>query len=327
MRILASLSLFLSFLGTPALAADAPKTRVAILMFDGVQIIDFAAPYEVFGQADFDVFTVSEDGGPVTTAMDLAVNVDHGFADAPPADILLVPGGDVHDAMANKALLEWITKRSESSDYVFSVCTGSLILASTGLLDGYAATTFHRAFETLEHDFPEVDVIRDQRWVESGKFITSAGLASAIDTALHVFSKVKGVRAAREVAMHLEYDWSPDGGFVRGLMADQFMRSPEGGYGFPEGTMVDEVFSLGDTQYWETEYVVESPLDAKAFLALMRERARMDKALDVLPLPDPMKLAWQYESDRGGHWRASFDVTNVESANRYRVVGKVMRLD
>src|SRR5690606_10246758 len=112
------------------------------LLFDGVQIIDFAGPYEVFGQAGFGVTTLSHDGKAVTTAMGLRVTPDAAFDAAPALDVLLVPGGDVQDAERDPKVLAFVRGHARSSRHVLSVCTGSFILAGAGLLDGLRATTF-----------------------------------------------------------------------------------------------------------------------------------------------------------------------------------------
>ena len=307
-------------------AKQEEKTRVLILMFDGVEIIDFAGPYEVFGQAGFEVHTVSRDGKKVKSAMGLSVNVDYSFDNAPAADIITVPGGNVQDTAKDSATLAWIRERAEPAKQVLSICTGADILASTGLLDGHSATTFHNNFDRMEKAFPKVTVVRDKRWVDAGKLVTSAGLASGIDAALHVVANIKGMNAARSTALHLEYDWSAESGFIRGLMADQFSRMPSPEITFPEGTHFEKSSSVGDKTYWETDYEVSSPLGPTAMLALMRTHAQKDPALKVLPLPDPMQLAWQYKSKRGGHWRLSFKATDAQADGRYRIVAKVMNL-
>lgn len=292
-------------LSAPAHAAhvhDGAEATVAILMFDGVQIIDFAAPYEVFGQARFNVFTVSADGTPVTTAMGLVVNVDHDFDDAPAADIVLVPGGNVDTVRKDDATLAWLRSRSGSADHVLSVCTGSFILADAGLLDGGQATTFHRAFTAFEEEYPEVTLLRDRRWVDSGKLVTSAGLASGIDAALHVVAERLGVRRARSIALHLEYDWSPEQGFIRGLMADRHVRMPERDLELPEGTVIDTVLQLGDTERWEIEYRVDSPWSPEELVAQLADAAAADAALSVTETASPLETGWRYESEHGGRW-------------------------
>lgn len=297
---------------------DDAEATVAILMFDGVQIIDFAAPYEVFGQAHFNVYTVSADAGPVTTAMGLNVNVDHGFEDAPPADIVLVPGGDVDTVRKDEATLTWLRQRSSASDRLLSVCTGSFILADAGLLDGGRATTFHRAFNNFEREYPDVTLVRDQRWVDSGKIVTSAGLASGIDASLHVVAQRLGVRRARAIALHLEYDWSPEQGFVRGLMADRHIRMPAQDFEFPEGTEIDTVLQLGDERHWEIEYEIESPWSSEELIAHMADVAARDAALIVIESDSELATGWRYESKHGGPWTLRIEADPATESGAFR---------
>lgn len=242
-------------------------TNVGILLFDGVQIIDFAAPYEVFGQAGFGVATVSEDGKPVTTAMGLKVTPDHAFADAPPFDVLLVPGGDVDDAAGSEVVKRFVRERSGAADQVLSVCTGSHILAASGLLDGLQATTFHRAIDGLARDYPKVKVIRGVRWADNGKIVTSAGLSSGIDAALHIVAKLRGVDAARSTALHLEYDWQPNGGFIRSRLADRYLPNPD--VQWPGDAKIHRLLSLGDEQQWRQRFHVASKTPPAQMLALI----------------------------------------------------------
>ena len=244
-----------------------PTVNVAIVLFDGVQIIDFAAPYEVFGTAGFGVVTISADGKPVTTAMGLKVTPDHSFADAPAFDLLVVPGGDVQDAMRDQALLGFL-RQQDDDRRVMSVCTGAHILASAGLLDDRKATTFHGAFGNFEAQFPKVDLLRDQRWVDSGRVVTSAGLSSGIDAALYLVSEFHGDKRARSVALHLEYPWDPTGGFVRGKMLD--MKAPRlAGVAWPEGTSFQTLYSVGDTDQWEGRYLVGTTATPDELLELI----------------------------------------------------------
>lgn len=325
MRLFKLVGLTLGFIFGSAGAAGQPvavnpkDVKVAILMFDGVQIIDFAAPYEVFTQAGFTVYTVSKEGKQVNANKGLKTLVDYSFASAPAANVLVVPGGHVHDAEEDPATLEWIRKQSEPADHVLSVCTGSFILGSTGLLDGKSATTFHRAFDGMAKQFPKVHVVTDQRWVDSGELVTSAGLASGIDASLHVVAEIRGMKAARSVAMTLEYDWKPEQGFVRGKMADRYLRLPAN-FSMPPGTKLQPVTSLGDTQSWETEYAVESELTPEAFLANIREQARKDPAFTVDAKTGPRQIAWEYPAEAGGRWRVTSDASEVSAPGRYSVV-------
>lgn len=302
---------------------DDADATVAILMFDGVQIIDFAAPYEVFGQAHFNVYTVSADGGTVRTAMGLSVNVDHGFEGAPAADIILVPGGDVDEVRKHEPTLAWLRERSAASDQVLSVCTGSFILADSGLLDGGKATTFHRAFDNFERHYPDITLLRDQRWVDNGRIVTSAGLASGIDASLHVVAERLGERRARAIALHLEYDWSPEQGFIRGLMADRHIRMPAQDFEFPEGTEIDTVLQLGDEERWEIEYEVDSTWSPQQLVAHIKEVAGGDPALNIIESDSPLTTGWRYDSELGGEWALQIEADKSTDGGRYRVTARL----
>ncbi len=253
-----------------------PEIRAAIVLFDGVQIIDFAAPYEVFGTAGFGVVTVSSDGGPVKTEMGLSVTPDFSFADVPDFDLLVVPGGTITGAERDPAMLNFVRERSASSRHVFSICTGSFILAGAGLLDGLQATTYTQSTRRLASRYPAVNVVNDVRWTDNGKFITSAGLASGIDASLHVVARVRGVERARSVAMHLEYDWSPHGGFVRSRMADRHIpRELDTEVDWPEGLNMHRLVHAGDTDQWRMRWHVEGA-DAGDVMA------RIAKAMDAV---------------------------------------------
>ncbi len=322
-----ALGLFLTFPACLLAAADNPPTRVAILMFDGVQIIDFAAPYEVFGQAGFEVYTVSANGGQVNTSMDLKVSVDHSFETAPTASILLIPGGDVHASMSDEPTLDWIRSRAEKADQVLSVCTGSFILAATGLLDGHSATTFHRAFDGMAQQFPKVKILRDKRWVDAGKLTTSAGLASGIDASLHVLARLQGLTNARTVALTLEYDWSPEQGFVRGLMADQYLRQPVPPIQYPKGTQITQLSSVGDQQRWDTLYRVQSTLAPDALLAHIESKIKADQQLRILDRGASATLAWEFTSERGGLWRMTLSPGAVADDSSFEMRTHIERLD
>lgn len=273
-----------------------PEIRVGIVLFDGVQIIDFAGPYEVFGQAHFGVATVSADGKPVTTAMGLKVTPDHAFADAPPFDVLLVPGGEVHEAMSNAAVLDFIRQRSAPAKQVMSVCTGTFILAASGLLDGLKATTFHQQIDGLKTTYPKITVVSDQRWVDNGKLITSAGLSSGMDAALHVVAKLSGEDAARSTALHLEYDWDPDQGFVRGRMADRLLPKLKD-VEWPKDVAIHRLAAVGDEQQWRMHYRIETQTASDE---LMQRIVRSTESEGWIPDGGTAKYRWhrQVEGQR-----------------------------
>jgi putative intracellular protease/amidase len=256
-------------------AHSEPKIQVGIVLFDGVQIIDFSAPYEVFGAAGFGVTTLSVDGKPVTTAMGLKVTPDLAFAAAPAFDVLLVPGGDVGDARKDARILEFVRARSKGAKAVLSVCTGAAIVAASGVLDGLKATTFKPYLDKFAKDFPKVQVIRDVRWVDNGTVITAAGLASGIDGALHVVARLRGIEVARSTAVHLEYDWKPEGGFVRSLLADRYVPNFDG-VRWPADAKFEDRYAYGDRDHWRARFLVRTAAKPKELLAVIA--ARMGQA-------------------------------------------------
>ena len=203
-------------------SADSSK-KVAILIFDGVEIIDYTGPYEVFGAANFDVYTVARTKEPITTAMGMTVIPRYSFDDVPQPDVLVVPGGGVKVTQDNAATLTWIKDETARIQHTMSVCNGAFILASAGLLDGLSATTTNGNIPRLRTQFPKIRVVDDQRFVDNGKIITTAGLSAGIDGALHVIELMMGKGFAEQVALIEEYDWNPRGEFVRAALADRLI--------------------------------------------------------------------------------------------------------
>jgi transcriptional regulator GlxA family with amidase domain len=187
------------------------RVKVAILLYDGVEIIDFAGPWEVFGQAELDVFSVSETGEPVATVFGMTVTPDYSFASSPEPDLVLVPGGNIGIAKSRPKVMQWIRDRADKADHLLSVCNGAFILADLGLLDGKRATTVRGGLADLAERYPRVEVVPGARFTDNGSVLTSAGLSAGIDAALHLVGRLQGLEAARKVARDLEYDWSPSG--------------------------------------------------------------------------------------------------------------------
>jgi transcriptional regulator GlxA family with amidase domain len=192
------------------------RTRtVAVLLFDDVEVLDFAGPFEVFGvtgkrenATPFNVVTVAEHHGIVRARNGLAVSPSHSLADCPPPDVLVVPGGyGTRREMHNELLIDWIRSQAARAEVILSVCTGALLLARAGLLAGLEVTTHHDALDLLAKTAPDAVVRADQRFIENGRIITSAGISAGIDAALHVVGRLLGEAPARETAAYMEYDW------------------------------------------------------------------------------------------------------------------------
>ena len=192
-----------------------PPMRVGIFLFDEVEVLDFAGPFEVFsiaGRRDnlepFEVFTVAERPEPVLARNGLSINPRYTFADCPPPDILVVPGGfGTRREMKNPAVVTWVRTTSWASQITFSVCTGSLVLAMAGLLEGLEATTHHLALDELKAVAPNTRVQPDQKVVDTGRIVTSGGISAGINGALSLVARLMGEEYAVEAARYMEYDW------------------------------------------------------------------------------------------------------------------------
>ncbi len=201
---------------------DLSKT-IAFYLQDGVEVLDFAGPMEVFAYAGYNVFTVSADLKPIKSQGILTITPDYSIENAPKADILAFFGGNSSEASQNENVIEWV-KNQKDIQYHFSVCTGAFILAESGVLDGKTATTFHNALDNLASQYPKIDVRKNVRYVDNGEVITTAGISAGIDGALHLVAKLQGVNAAKRTAYYMEYDnWRMGDGL---LLADKNTYEP-----------------------------------------------------------------------------------------------------
>jgi len=195
---------------------------VGILIFDDVEVLDFAGPFEVFSRtrtvagsdsrrtddsAPFEVFTVARTRDTVTAIGGLKVLPHYSWADAPAIDILVVPGGfGTRALLHDEATLSWIRETAGRTRQVTSVCTGALLLAKAGLLQGKRATTHWAGLELLASIDPTIRVQRERRVVHDGIF-TSAGVSAGIDMSFAVVEQICGRAVALETAHYIEYPW------------------------------------------------------------------------------------------------------------------------
>lgn len=192
--------------------------RVAIILYDDVEVLDFAGPYEVFStasrirlrmdngaEAPFVPILVGH-GEQVRARGDFRVKTHHTFANAPKAEILLVPGGIHEPVMEDETFLGFIADRAERSEIVASVCTGAFLLAKAGVLGSCRVTTHWDDIAELRRGFPELDVRENVRWVDNGKIVTSAGISAGIDMALHLVARLEGEELAERTARLMEFD-------------------------------------------------------------------------------------------------------------------------
>ena len=189
------------------------KRNVAILLFPDVEVLDFAGPFEVFAVTDelrdydtFNVFTVADTPASIRARNGLVVVPDHMLESCPTPHLLIVPGGaGTRRLFHQPAVLDWLRAKAQSAELVMSVCTGSLVLAKIGLLDGLRATTHHENFDELRGLAPRTEVVETDRFVDNGKILTAAGISAGIDCSLHVIERLLGADAANTTARYMEY--------------------------------------------------------------------------------------------------------------------------
>jgi transcriptional regulator GlxA family with amidase domain/YHS domain-containing protein len=180
---------------------------VAFVLSDGAVTIDFAGPWAVFESVmigdtmPFHLYTVAESTRPIRASGGMKIVPDYAFADAPGPKVIVIPAQNGQ----NFAMLDWIRRASEHTDVTMSVCSGAFVLASTGLLSGKSATTFHSSFAELEAQYPDIQVKRGVRFVDNGRTATSAGLSSGMDLAFHIVERYYGRQVADKAAYELEY--------------------------------------------------------------------------------------------------------------------------
>lgn len=192
------------------------KKNIAILLFDDVEVLDFAGPFEVFavtnelrGNDTFEVFTVAEGVGTVRARNGLKLVPHYTLEQCPAAHLLVIPGGFGTRALLKKpAFLEWVRIRARSAEIVMSVCTGALVLAQLRLLDGLKSTTHHECLDLLRELAPATEVMPEARFIDNGRIITAAGISAGIDCSLHVVARLLGNDAATKTARYMEYQRS-----------------------------------------------------------------------------------------------------------------------
>jgi len=187
-------------------------------MFNEVEVLDFAGPFEVFSLAEnaindkyFDVITIAENQAPISARNGLQVIPDHSFTNHPHIDVLIIPGGygaekiEIH----NEVVIDWIKSKENLAELTLSVCTGALLLAKAGLLAGRSATTHWMDLDNLA-SYPDVDVVSHTRFVDASddtvNIITSAGISAGIHASLYCIEKLIDSETMRATAHRMEFD-------------------------------------------------------------------------------------------------------------------------
>jgi putative intracellular protease/amidase len=323
----------------PAKTTKAPR-NLAILIFDGVQIIDYTGPYETFGHTysndgeAFNIYTVSQKTNAITTSMGMSVNPKYSFENAPRPDVLLIPGGDVRAQVDSPNVIKWVQDSARDAEIVMSVCNGAFIIAKAGLLDGLEATTTANLIPLLRQAAPKVKVVDDRRFVDNGRIITTAGLSSGIDGALHVIERLYGKGTAQMAALGMEYNWDPDSKFVRAMLADKYLRFNydvkvvEGGW--------RPLSRTGSVDNWENTWAVTTESSASDLLDAVNNSIAANKTYgppitrwvraNGEPGKNSLQSRWTFRDEKGAPWSGVVHVVPVEGKkNEYTLSVKVAR--
>ena len=197
--------------------ADRSVRHIGILLFDDVEELDAVGPWEVLSwwtrnhpEDGWAVSCLSRDGNPVAAAKGLTLGAHHSFADTPHLDVLIHPGGPgARRLMRDPGHLQWASEQRTLTPLLASVCTGALVYAAAGLLGGRPATTHWESLELLHDLDPTIDIRPDERFVDDGDMVTSAGVSAGIDMTLHLVARLAGFDRAREVRRAIQYDPRP----------------------------------------------------------------------------------------------------------------------
>jgi transcriptional regulator GlxA family with amidase domain len=186
---------------------------LGVVLYPGFELLDVFGPLEMFGNLTgvIEIVMVAQEKGAVISAQGPAVLAAHGFADCPPLDLILVPGGmGTRTEVDNPIILDWLAKRVDAAEIAMTVCTGTALLARAGVLDGRQATTNKMMFSWVAEQGPKVAWVKEARWVEDGKFVTSSGVSAGIDMALAVIARLAGESISETLAVATEYEWHRD---------------------------------------------------------------------------------------------------------------------
>jgi transcriptional regulator GlxA family with amidase domain len=194
--------------------------NVGIYLYDEVEVLDFAGPFQVFttatrvhartqpGEAKlFETMTVAAEQQPIAARGGLVVQPMYSFENAPRIEVLIIPGGVHNTQLERQPVLDWIARTATGTKITASVCTGAFLLAKAGLLDGKTVTTHWEDIQDLRAMFPMISIVENRRWVDEGRIITSAGISAGTDMSLYLVERLAGRVLAQKTARQMEYDW------------------------------------------------------------------------------------------------------------------------
>lgn len=196
--------------------------NIGIYIYDNAEVLDFSGPFEVFTTASrvcsnyepFLVYLIGETGSTIKARAGFSVNPTHKIDNHPKLDVLIVVGGYHYDEMKKQKILDWIVAQANQTEYIASICSGAWLLAEAGVLTNQNITTHWEDIKELQSNYPNLNVHSNVRWIDEGKYITSAGISAGIDMSLHLVRKFHSLELAIKTAKQMEYGWSKDLGRI-----------------------------------------------------------------------------------------------------------------
>ena len=249
----------------------------------------------------------------------MKISPQYTFSTAPHPDVLVIPGGGsdkpgkpgVGVQLQNKALIQWVRQTGREARYVLTVCNGAFIAAEAGLLDGLKATTFNSMIDDLRLAYPKVQVIDDQRFVDNGKVIATAGITSGVDGSLYLNAKLHGKAASQLAALSLEYAWNPDSQFARAALAD--MSVPQAIYAVLEAA-ADLTDYAGDRSSWTSKWTLKQANVREVATAVAKALAQQVNVKRT----NPDQWTWEVVGRDQTRWLLRLDrVSEQELAVRF----------
>ena len=288
--------LVLSLVATasPAPAKEPARyTRnVAIVLYEGVELLDFAGPGEVFGAASgfggakleraFNVYTVAVSKDALKSRF-LTMQPEYSIDDAPKPDVIVIPGGNTDNLLDNAKFMAWLKAAQPKTEVTLTVCTGAFTVAKLGLLDGKQVTTFYGAIDGLREQAPKAIVIDGRRFVDNGSIITTAGVSAGIDGALHTVARLLGRSVADQTARYMEYHWTPE----PYLAKNYTYLNPsldEAGRRLQQAQIFEDEKNYAEASKAYRAMTVENPKDGFAWYRLgtsLQAAGRLDDAVDA----------------------------------------------
>lgn len=292
---------------------------VQILLFPQVQIIDFAGPWEAFGQAGYRVHTVAKSTQTLTTSMGMKITPDFALAEAPPADIIVVPGGGLpHRLPSDDPMVTWLQAQAPQAKIVLTICNGAFLLGSAGLSENLRMTTTAGMIDHLHGYAPGSKPVFTERFVQDGKFVTAGGLSAGIDAALHVISQIDSTGRAQEVANNMEYHWQTKDAYVRTRLADFGLNRV---LDFNPPLRKQVIRYAGNDQEWVAEFIVQRPESLAAFSGKFGEMARAEgwSRTESSRTEKEFQAEWTFKKFDGTPFRARTSIQSTPVAGQIRM--------